>query len=95
MHLGGARRVGLDKLVDAGQRIEEEMRLDLGLQRFHARFQHGALELLGFRPLGGLVGGQFRSTLAARHHLDDEGGDDDEKDRGRMLEYAGQYQAQD
>ena len=33
------------------------MRLDLGLQRFHARFQHGALELFGFGPPGRLVGG--------------------------------------
>src|SRR5439155_5768142 len=60
LHLGGARRVGLDKLVDARQGIEEEMRLDLGLQRFHARFQHGALELFGCGAMGGFVGGQFR-----------------------------------
>ena len=58
------------------KRIEEEMRLDLGLQRLHARFQHGALELFGFGPLGGLACRQFRSALAARHDLDDEGGDD-------------------
>ena len=61
------------------KRIEEEMRLDLRLQRFHARFEHRALELLGFGPLGGLVGGQLRPALAARHHLDDEGGDDEQK----------------
>jgi hypothetical protein len=27
------------------------MRLDLGLQRLHARFEHGALELFGFGPV--------------------------------------------
>ena len=48
------------------------MRLDLRLQRFHARFQHRALELLGFRPLRGFVGSQLRPALAARHHLDDD-----------------------
>src|SRR6266542_1394525 len=95
LHLGGARRVGLDKLVDARQGIEEEMRLDLGLQRFHARFQHGALELFGCRAMGGFVGGQFRSALAARHHLDDEGGDDEHKSQDRNLEYASEYQAQE
>src|SRR5450631_2002668 len=88
LHLRGARRVGLDELVDAGQGVEQEMRLDLGLQRFHARFQHGALELFGFRPLGGLVGGHFRSAFAACHHLDDEGGDDEQKGQGGELEYA-------
>src|ERR1700674_4217662 len=94
LHLGGARRVSLDKLVDARQRIEEEMRLDLGLQRFQARFQHGALELFGFGPLGGLVGGQFRSALAARNRLDDEGGDDQREYRIGLLEYAAEYQGQ-
>ena len=95
LHPGCARRVGLDELVDAGQRIEEEMRLDLRLQRLHARFQHGALELFGFGALGGLVGGQLRSALAARHHLDDEGGDDEQEDRVGVLEYAGHDQAQE
>ena len=41
------------------------MRLDLGLQRLHARFEHRALELLGIGALGGLVGGQLRLALAA------------------------------
>src|SRR5882672_3778514 len=95
LHPGGARRVGLDELVDARQCIEEKVWLDLGLQRSHARFQHGTLELFGFGPLGGLAGRQFRSALAARHHLDDEGGDDEEEDRGGMLEYGSQYQAQE
>ena len=78
------------------KRIEEEMRLDLGLQRFHARFQHGALELLGFGPLRGLAGFPFRPALAARHHLDDEGSDDEHHRRDGAVEYAaGQDQAQD
>jgi hypothetical protein len=66
-----ARGIGLDELVDAAQCIEEEMRLDLGLQRFHARFHHSALELLGLGPLGGLGRGQLGSALPARHDLDD------------------------
>src|SRR6266700_3772579 len=95
LHPGGARRVGLDELVDAGQGVEEEMRLDLGLQRLHARFQRGALELFGFGPLGGVAGGPFRPALAARHHLDDEGGDDEHKSQNRNLQYATEYQAQE
>jgi hypothetical protein len=54
LHLRGARRVGQDELVDARQGVEQEMRLDLRLQRFHARLHHGPLELLGFRALGRL-----------------------------------------
>jgi hypothetical protein len=95
LHLGSARGVALDKLVDARQGIEEEVRLDLGLQRFHARFQHGAFELFGFGPLGGLVSCQFRSALPARYHLDDKGGDNEQEERGGTVEYGGQYQAQE
>ncbi len=65
------------------QRVEQEMRLDLRLQRFHPRFQHGALELLGLGALGRLAGRQLRPALAARHDLDDEGGDDEQEDRRR------------
>ena len=96
LHLGSARRVGLDKLVDAGQGIEKEMRLDLSLQRLHPRFYHGALELLGFRTPGRVAGCQFRFALAARYHLDDERGNDEKHSQGGMLEYAAdQDQAQE
>src|SRR5207302_3115058 len=79
LHLGGARGNGLDKLVDAGQCIEEEVRLDLRLQRFHARFEHAPLELFSLGSSGGLGGDPFRSALAARHHLDDDGDDDEQE----------------
>ena len=55
------------------------MRLDLRLQRFHARFEHRALELLGLGALRRLARGQLRAALAARDDLDDERGDDDQK----------------
>src|SRR6202163_1144427 len=41
--------------------VEEEMRLDLGLQRLQARFQHGALELFGFGP-------RLVASLAVSYH---------------------------
>jgi hypothetical protein len=82
------------------------MRLDLGLQRFHARFEHRALELFGLGLLGGLVRSHFRSALAARHHLDDERGDDQQEepiggfsnavaDRTDRAEHGGQDQTQE
>ena len=85
LHLRRALRVGLDQLVDARQRVEQEMRLDLRLQCFHPRFQHGALELLGFRAFGRFAGGKFGPALAARDDLDDERRDDQHQDRHRML----------
>jgi len=44
--------------------------------------------------VGGRVGGQFRSALAARHCLDDEGDNDQREYRTVLLEYAAQYQSQ-
>jgi len=64
-------------------------------QRFHSRFHHPALELLGFGPLGGFAGGQFRSALSARHYLDDERGHDQQEGQGGKLEYATHYQSQE
>src|SRR4029077_8143305 len=84
LHPGGTRRVGLDELVDAAERIEKKVRLDLGLQRLHTRFEHGALELLGLGPLGGLRRRQLRAALAAGHDLGDDG--DDEEQEKRLLE---------
>ena len=38
---------------------------------------------------------KFRPALAARHHLDDEGGDDEQKGQRGQLEYAADDQAQE
>ena len=70
------------ELVDARQRVEEEVRLDLRLQRLHPRFQKAALELLGVRPQDGLARGKFRASLAPRHDLDNDRGDDEEERSG-------------
>jgi hypothetical protein len=52
LHLARALRVGLDQVVDRGQRVEQEVRLDLRLHRRHARFDDLALERLGLGDLG-------------------------------------------
>jgi hypothetical protein len=88
LHLRRPRRVGLDELVDAGQRIEQEVRFDLRLQCLHARLHDRALELLRLGPPRGFAGGQFRPALAAGNDLDDEGGDDEQERQRGELEYA-------
>jgi hypothetical protein len=64
------------------------VRLDLGLQRFHARFQHSALELLGLGPLGGLAGRHICAALAAGHHLDDDAGHDEKEIALAVFQHA-------
>jgi hypothetical protein len=56
LHLAGAGRVGLDEVIYRGQRVEQEVRLDLRLHRGHAGFDHLAAQLLGLGRLGGLGG---------------------------------------
>ena len=52
LHLAGARRIGLDQVIDRGQRVEQEVRLDLRLHRRHARLDDLALELFRLGRLG-------------------------------------------
>ncbi len=74
LHARRARRVGLDQVVDRGQRVEQEVRLHLGLHRRHARLDHLALQCLGFGRLGGARGLRLGLHAALVGGLDDDRG---------------------
>jgi hypothetical protein len=76
LHLAGARRVGLDQVVDAGQRVEQEVGLDLGLHGGHAGLDDLALQRLALGVLGGLRGLDLGLDAALVHGLDDGRGQD-------------------
>jgi hypothetical protein len=69
-------RVGLDQVVDRGQRVEQEVRLHLRLHGGHARFHHLALERFGLGRLGGLGGLHLGLDAALVGGLDDGRGQD-------------------
>ena len=62
-----------------GQRVEQEVRLDLRLHRRHARLDHLALELLGLGGLGGLRRLRLGLDRALVGDLQDRRGDDPQK----------------
>jgi hypothetical protein len=45
-HPRGRRRVGLDQVLHVGERVEEEVRLDLRLHELQARLEHVLLQLV-------------------------------------------------
>ena len=78
MHGGGARRVGLDQVLNTGQRIEQKVRLHLRLHGGHARLHHLALERLGFGHLGGGSGNGLSLDATAVSDFENQGGKDQE-----------------
>jgi hypothetical protein len=69
LHGRGARRVGLDQVLDRGQGIEQEVRLDLGLHRLHPRFRHLALHRFALGRRGGGLHLGLGALLAAHQGL--------------------------
>jgi len=94
LHFRRPLGVGLDQLINARERVEQEMRLDLRLQCFHPCFDDRALELLGFRAFRRFAGGKLGPTLAAGDDLDDERRDDQHQHRHRMLQNSREHQRQ-
>ena len=74
MHGRGARRIGLDQVFHRGQRVEQEVRLDLGLHHLHLRFRHLALQVgvLGVGAGGSGLG--FGALFSAHQDLGAEQG---------------------
>ena len=95
LHPGRARGIGADQLVDACERVEQEMRLDLRLQRLHPRLERRPLELLGLGAMRGLPRRELRSALAAGHDLDDDRDDDEQEERLGVVQDARDDQAQE
>ena len=80
LHLARARRIDLDQVIDARERVEEKMRLDLRLHRRHLRF--GELTLEAFRVGDLLRFGGARLGFHAPGVGDlDRGGEQNEDER--------------
>jgi hypothetical protein len=69
LHGRGARRIGLDQVLDRGQGVEQEVRLDLGLHRLHPGFGQLALHRFALGDGGGALHLGFGALLAAHQGL--------------------------